>query len=419
MLKFGKHNNLWKDLNTSIYTGERLKDNLKGITAVSILSMLLGVVMLFINISQHRSIPIVCSSVLFIVAGTVSAIASYFYKARNISEFCAIFTCIVTFTFYAISGSMNGFSVIWALVMPIGVSYFLSVRAGIFTSLYYELLCIVLFYTPLRSQMSKYYTDIVMTRYPIVFLTVASVTIVAMINYHRMALREMAYTDSLNAEVQRQAAIAIERADKLELMNEEVVNMLAMAIDAKDRYTNGHSLRVASYSEALAKQIGMPEDEIRILRREAMVHDIGKIGIPDAVLNNPGELTDEEFKILQSHTTIGARILEKTSGMEGARDVAEFHHERYDGKGYPKGLKGLEIPFHARIVSIADAYDAMNSDRIYRKSLKPSAIRSELAKGRGTQFDPELLNAFLKLFNKGILDDMQTISYHMLFDTTE
>ena len=104
--------------------------------------------------------------------------------------------------------------------------------------------------------------------------------------------------------------------------------------------------------------------------------------------------------------------------MEGAPDVAEFHHERYDGKGYPKGLKGLEIPFHARIVSIADAYDAMNSDRIYRKSLKPSAIRSELAKGRGTQFDPELLNAFLKLFNKGILDDMQTISYHMLFDTT-
>lgn len=413
----GKFRKLLKDLNKPIYTGERLEDNLKGITAVSILSMVLGIVMLILNISQHRSIPIICSSVLFIVAGTVSGIASYFYKARNISEFCAIFTCLVTFTFYAVSGSMNGFSVIWALVMPIGVSYFLSVKAGIFTSLYYELLCIVLFYTPLRNHMAKYYSEIVMTRYPVVFLTVASVTIVAMINYHRMALREMAYTESLNAEVQRQAAIAIERADKLEVMNEEVVNMLAMAIDAKDRYTNGHSIRVASYSEALAKQIGIPEDEIKVLRREAMVHDIGKIGIPDVVLNKSGELTDEEFKILESHTTIGARILEKASGMEGAREVAEFHHERYDGTGYPKGLKGTEIPLHARIVSIADAYDAMNSDRIYRKSLKPSAIRSELAKGRGTQFDPDLLNAFLKLFNKGILDDMQTISYHMLFNT--
>ncbi|MBP5162617.1 MAG: HD domain-containing protein [Spirochaetales bacterium] len=411
-----KHENLWKELGRPIYVGDRLQANLTGITAVSILSMMLGIVMLAINISQHRSPLIIASSTLFIVAGTTSAIASFFYRARRVSEFCAIFTCIVTFTFYAVSGSMNGFSVVWALVMPIGVSYFLSVRAGIFTSLYYEILCIVLFYTPIRDKMSAYYSDIVMTRYPIVFLTVASVTIVAMINYHRMALREIELTDHLNAEVQRQAAIAIERADKLELMNEEVVNMLAMAIDAKDRYTNGHSIRVATYSEALARQIGMPEDEIKILRREAMLHDIGKIGIPDAVLNNPNDLSEEEFKILESHTTIGARILEKASGMEGARDVAEFHHERYDGKGYPKGLKGNEIPFHARIVSIADAYDAMNSDRIYRKSLKPEAIRSELAKGRGTQFDPELLNAFLKLFNRGILDDMQTIGYHMLFN---
>lgn len=411
-----KRENLWKELGRPIYVGDRLQANLTGITAVSIVSMMLGIVMLAINISQHRSPLILASSALFVVAGTTSAIASFFYRARRVSEFCAIFTCIVTFTFYAVSGSMNGFSVIWALVMPIGVSYFLSVRAGIFTSLYYEILCIVLFYTPLREKMSAYYSDIIMTRYPIVFLTVSSVTIVAMINYHRMALREIELTDHLNAEVQRQAAIAIERADKLELMNEEVVNMLAMAIDAKDRYTNGHSIRVASYSEALARQIGMPADEIKVLRREAMLHDIGKIGIPDAVLNNPGDLTAEEFKILESHTTIGARILEKASGMEGARDVAEFHHERYDGKGYPKGLKGTEIPFHARIVSIADAYDAMNSDRIYRKSLMPDAIRSELAKGRGTQFDPELLNAFLKLFNRGILDDMQTIGYHMLFN---
>ncbi len=407
---------LWKDLNKSIYTGKRLEANLKGITAVSILSVVLGIVMLIINIVQHRSIPIISTSVMFVLAGAISAIASYFYKARKVSEFCAIFTCMVTFTFYAISGSMNGFSVIWALLMPIGVSYFLSVKLGIITSLYYEVLCIVLFYTPIRQHMARYYSDITMTRYPIVFLSVASVTIVAMINYHRMALREMDYTEHLDEEVKKQSAIAIERADKLELMNEEVVNMLAMAIDAKDRYTNGHSIRVASYSEALAKEIEMPEEEIKVLKREAMVHDIGKIGIPDAVLNNPGELSEEEFKILESHTTIGARILEKASGMEGARDVAEFHHERYDGKGYPKGLKGNEIPFHARIVSIADAYDAMNSDRIYRKSLKPSSIRSELVKGRGTQFDPELLNAFLKLFNRGILDDMQTISYRMLFD---
>ena len=416
MLKFGKHGNLWKDLNTSIYTGERLKDNLKGITAVSILSMLLGVVMLFINISQHRSIPIVCSSVLFIVAGTVSAIASYFYTARNISEFCAIFTCIVTFTFYAISGSMNGFSVIWALVMPIGVSYFLSVKLGIITSAYYEILCIILFYTPLRDKMARYYSEITMTRYPIVFLAVSGVTIVAMIDYHRMALKEMEYTVRLNEEVEKQTSIAVERAQRLELMNDEMVNMLAVAIDAKDEYTNGHSFRVASYSAGLARKIGMPEDEITVLRREAMLHDIGKIGIPDAVLNFPGRLSDEQFETIKSHTTIGAKILSEASALEGAAAVAEFHHERYDGKGYPKGLKGEEIPFHARIVTIADSYDAMSSDRVYRKGLKPSVIKNELIKGRGTQFDPALLDAFMEMFNSGMLEDMQTVGYHQLFD---
>ena len=130
-----KRENLWKELGRPIYVGDRLQANLTGITAVSIVSMVLGIVMLAINISQHRSPLILASSALFVVAGTTSAIASFFYRARRVSEFCAIFTCIVTFTFYAVSGSMNGFSVIWARVMPIGVSYFLSVRAGIFTSL--------------------------------------------------------------------------------------------------------------------------------------------------------------------------------------------------------------------------------------------------------------------------------------------
>ena len=102
--------------------------------------------------------------------------------------------------------------------------------------------------------------------------------------------------------------------------------------------------------------------------------------------------------------------------MEGAAAVAEFHHERYDGKGYPKGLKGEEIPFHARIVTIADSYDAMSSDRVYRKGLKPSVIKNELIKGRGTQFDPVLLDAFIEMFTSGQLEDMQTVGYHQLFD---
>ena len=302
------------------------------------------------------------------------------------------------------------------MLMPIGVSYFLSVKLGIITSAYYEILCIILFYTPLRDKMARYYSEITMTRYPIVFLAVSGVTIVAMIDYHRMALKEMEYTVRLNEEVEKQTSIAVERAQRLELMNDEMVNMLAVAIDVKDEYTNGHSFRVASYSAGLARKIGMPEDEITVLRREAMLHDIGKIGIPDAVLNFPGRLSDEQFETIKSHTTIGAKILSEASALEGAAAVAEFHHERYDGKGYPKGLKGEEIPFHARIVTIADSYDAMSSDRVYRKGLKPSVIKNELIKGRGTQFDPALLDAFMEMFTSGQLEDMQTVGYHQLFD---
>ena len=412
----GKLRELWQDLGRSIYDEQKLKSNLKAITSVSILSVILGTVMLVLNTVQHRSIPIRLTSVLFIVAGAVSAVSSGIFKYRKLSEIAAIFTCIVTFTFYAVSGSMNGFSVIWALVMPIGVSYFLSVKFGIITSAYYEILCIILFYTPLREKMARYYSETTMTRYPIVFLTISAVTIVAMIDYHRMALKEKESAERLNAEVTKQTAIAVERAQRLELMNDEIVNMLAVAIDAKDNDTKGHSFRVASYSAALAEKIGLPEEEVKVLRREAMLHDIGKIGIPDAVLNFPSNLSDEQFETTKAHVTIGARILSQASALEGAAAVAEFHHERYDGKGYPNGLKGDEIPLHARIVSIADSYDAMRSDIIYRKGLKPSVIKSELQKGRGTQFDPVLLDAFMEMFTSGQLEDMQTVGYHQLFD---
>lgn len=412
----GKLRELWQDLGRSIYDERKLKANLKAITYVSILSVVLGTVMFVLNTIQHRSIPIRLTSVLFIVAGAVSAVSAGIFKNRRVSEFAALFTCIVTFTFYAISGSMDGFSVIWALVMPIGVSYFLSVKLGIITSAYYEILCIVLFYTPLREKMALHYSATTITRYPIVFLTISAVTIVAMIDYHRMALKEKDSTDRLNDEVKRQTAIAVERAQRLELMNDEMVNMLAVAIDAKDNDTKGHSFRVASYSAALAEKIGMPEEEVKALRREALLHDIGKIGIPDAVLNFPSNLSNEQFETTKAHVTIGARILSQASALEGAAAVAEFHHERYDGKGYPKGLKGDEIPLHARIVSVADSYDAMRSDRIYRKGLKPSVIKSELLKGRGTQFDPVLLDAFMEMFTSGMLEDMQTVGYHQLFD---
>ena len=248
----------------------------------------------------------------------------------------------------------------------------------------------------------------------------ALITIFVMYLYHKSALFEIDYANRLNEEVDKQtevareqsriateqskiateqSRIATERANQLEILSVEMVETLARTIDAKDRYTNGHSFRVSEYSVALARKLGWSEEEVQELEREALLHDIGKIGVPDAVLNQPGRLTDEEFEVIKSHTTVGRTILEGLDGMEKTAEVAAYHHERFDGRGYPEGRKGKDIPKHARIISIADSYDAMHSDRVYRKALPDDVIREELKKGSGTQFDPDYLPAFLELLS--------------------
>ena len=194
---------------------------------------------------------------------------------------------------------------------------------------------------------------------------------------------------------------------KVKTVSIEAMEAIAKAVDAKDTYTAEHSERVAAYSVALAKALGGTPAMLHNIRYAALLHDIGKIGIPDAVLNKPGKLTDEEYAIIKSHTTIGGDIMKKVTSFPNADTIARYHHERYDGKGYPEGLKGEHIPKEARIACIADAYDAMNSRRVYRKELTKEKIREELVKGRGSQFDPHYLDVFLELFDSGKLDEIE------------
>lgn len=203
----------------------------------------------------------------------------------------------------------------------------------------------------------------------------------------------------LQNEVEKQTEKAEKRRKKLQILSVEIIEVLASAIDAKDIYTKGHSVRVAEYSVVMARKLGWPEEKIEKLRYKALLHDIGKIGVPDRVLNKDGRLTDDEFEVIKSHTIIGSNLLQGVSSFSDMHIVARNHHERYDGKGYPDNLKGKQIPIEARVVGIADAYDAMSSDRVYRKALPREVIREELIKGRGTQFDPNLLDCFLELFD--------------------
>ena len=177
----------------------------------------------------------------------------------------------------------------------------------------------------------------------------------------------------------------------------QIVRSLAAAIDTKDVYTKGHSSRVAEYARMIAKRCGFSDsrqDEIYVL---ALLHDVGKIGIPDGILNKPASLTPEEFNAIKAHSAMGASILKNIENNPKFELCAMYHHERYDGTGYPKGLKGTDIPEEARIIAVADAYDAMSSDRSYRPHLTQEKIKSELENGKGTQFDPEFAEIMLSI----------------------
>lgn len=181
----------------------------------------------------------------------------------------------------------------------------------------------------------------------------------------------------------------------------EFVGSLASALDARDPYTAGHSLRVSKYSFMIARRLNLPPEQADEIRVGALLHDIGKIGIADSVLQKPGGLTNEEFALIRQHPVIGQKILEGVHGLAPYLAIVELHHENWDGSGYPYGLSGQETPLGARIVHVADAYDAMTSDRPYRRGMRREEALRALIRNAGTQFDPVVVNVFAECMGGG------------------
>jgi putative nucleotidyltransferase with HDIG domain len=177
----------------------------------------------------------------------------------------------------------------------------------------------------------------------------------------------------------------------------QFVGSLAQALDARDAYTAGHSQRVSEYSCAIAKALQIPEQELETIRVGALLHDLGKIGISDLVLQKPKRLTPKENDLIRQHPVIGKRILQNVQGLEAYLDIIELHHENLDGTGYPHGLKGEETPLHARIVKVADAYDAMTSDRPYRRGKSHAEAIAILRSVCGSEMDPVVVEVFAQL----------------------
>lgn len=204
------------------------------------------------------------------------------------------------------------------------------------------------------------------------------------------AISQMQLIKNINSKLQ-------ETYSSLEQAYLETVQTLRFSVEAKDSYTRGHSDRVAEYSTLIGKNLNLPEQDLKTLRIGGLFHDIGKIGIPDAILLKDTKLSFEEYSEIKNHPSIGAHILSNSTIFKDIIPIVKHHHERYDGRGYPSKLKGDSIPLLARITSVADAFDAMTSRRTYRNSLPIDIVKNELEKNKGTQFDPKIADIFLDI----------------------
>jgi putative nucleotidyltransferase with HDIG domain len=193
---------------------------------------------------------------------------------------------------------------------------------------------------------------------------------------------------------------SIDIAELLEKTHFETIMAFSEALEARDQYTAGHSRRVMEYSKSIGQRIKLDKQDIEDLKRSALLHDIGKIGIPDTILRKQTKLTDEEYATIKSHTKTGASILNYIKSFKDLVPAVYHHHEQFDGDGYPDGIKGTAIPLHARIIAIADTFDAMTSSRSYRKALSLRTALSELERNRGVQFDPDITDIFLEILNE-------------------
>jgi putative nucleotidyltransferase with HDIG domain len=207
------------------------------------------------------------------------------------------------------------------------------------------------------------------------------------------------------------AASALESSmlyDELEDAYLSTIRALANSVEARDMYTRGHTDRVTHVAETIARELGWGDDEIKWLKIGGTLHDIGKIGIPDNILNKPGPLNQEEVNVMKQHPQMGAKMLDGIPFLEPILPYVLYHHERWDGRGYPHGLKGTDIPIEGRLLAIADTVDAILSDRPYRRANIPEKVIDELMEFRGVQFDPDLVDAFVGLWRAGKID-LQTL----------
>jgi putative nucleotidyltransferase with HDIG domain len=244
------------------------------------------------------------------------------------------------------------------------------------------------------------------------------------LDHNRLKLENRAYQQNLEAMIADRTEQLRTAMSEIERSYDITLEALGDALDLKDAETEGHSKRVTAFTIALARAMGLSSERIRVIARGAFLHDIGKMAIPDAILRKPGGLSPQEIRIMQEHCHRGYQMIRKIPFLAEASDIVYSHQERYDGKGYPRGLKGDEIPLGARLFAVADTFDAITSNRPYRAAQSIEAARQEIARHSGTQFDPRVVEEFLRM-PISIWEDLrreienQAQRYRMMFEPTQ
>ena len=258
----------------------------------------------------------------------------------------------------------------------------------------------------LLTQMMQYNRDIVISNcviYGSFFVFIWLILVLVQLELTRYQINQERY------RAKSEEAL-IEEKRKVEELTTQSIVAIANTVDAKDTFSKKHSVRVAEYSVRIAQKLGWREDELRNLYQIALLHDIGKIRIPEKILNKKEELTEDEQRVMRNHVLTGADILKDMTMMTHAKEAAEYHHEWYDGTGYYEGLKGKEIPIEARIICVADAYDAITSNRAYRRKGNAVNAIEQLLAGRGTQFDPQLVDVMIEMIEDGTEEEENSIT---------
>ena len=358
-----------------------------------------AIVMILIDVENIRLGKYIIGSATFFVAA-VSLVAvwalDYFKNVYRVCRIAAVILLVLAVPIIFM-GANDGFSLLWYLLLPVITLILLGMKFGVPVCVIYGLYITISFWTPLGNIFNYDYGRDYRFFYPVFYWGFCLVVITVDIFYKNYQMTQADDEHELEKEVQ--SAVA---GTKVLMINS--VTAISRMLDEKDGYTQQHSKRVAQYSELIAQNMKSrtyTKEEIDIIYRRALLHDIGKIAVPDAVLNKPSRLTDGEYELMKKHTIWGKEILAGLEFLPQADMGAAYHHERFDGKGYPYGLKGDKIPDIVRIISAADSLDAMSSNRCYRRHCDKDYIISEFEKGAGTQFDADVAQVVVELIKEG------------------